>query len=139
MTYDPNSIKILIADDHFLLRQVLTNVMREKGINNIDTAADGKIARDMVEHAYSEGSPYDVVFLDWEMPIIAGIDVLKHFRDHPQFERTAFVMVTAVSTQAQVLDAIKSGASAYLTKPLSSEAVHKKFDEIIARIVTRKQ
>jgi YesN/AraC family two-component response regulator len=132
MSYLFENLKILIADDHFLMRQILVIALHEKNIKLVDTAADGQIARDMINRAYIDRHPYDIVFLDWEMPVIAGIDILKYFREQYQFDKTAFVMVTAVITQLQVRDAIRSGATAYLTNPLSVLAVIRKLGEIVA-------
>ncbi|MDR3450284.1 MAG: response regulator [Alphaproteobacteria bacterium] len=125
-------LKVLIAEDHFAVRQMITSALREKSVTIVDAAADGKQTRDMIDEAHLSGKPYDVVFLDWDMPVMTGINVLKHFRSQPQFVGTAFVMVTAMSTQANVLEAVKSGATGYMIKPVSQSAIGKKFDEVVS-------
>jgi two-component system chemotaxis response regulator CheY len=125
-----SDLKILIAEDHFAVRQMTSTVLHAKSVLCVDTATNGKQAREMVEAACAAGKPYHMVFLDWEMPLISGIDLLKHFRVQPQYANTAFVMVTAMSMQSQVLDAVKAGATAYIIKPVSQGAISKKFDEI---------
>jgi CheY-like chemotaxis protein len=131
MPFVSNELKVLIAEDHFAVRQMIGMVLRTKNIPVVDSAVNGKQSRDMIENAYASGKPYHIVFLDWEMPILSGIDVLKYFRSMPQYANTAFVMVTAMSMQAQVMDAVKSGATAYMIKPISQTAIAKKFDEIL--------
>jgi CheY-like chemotaxis protein len=138
MTYPTQNLKILVAEDHFPVRQLIASAIRSRNVALIDAATDGKKARDMIEQALQEGAPYDIVFLDWEMPAMAGIDVLKHFRAKPECGTTAFVMVTSISLQGNVLDAIKSGATAYMVKPVAPTAIIKKFDEILVWLAQKR-
>ena len=129
--------KVLIVDDHALARQIVINALQELNITLVETATNGTEARDALYAAYDAGRPFDVVFLDWDMPEIEGIDVLKHFRLHPEFNKTAFIMLTAASDQSEVLQAAKSGATSYIVKPASKEVIAKKFNEAVEW--TRKQ
>lgn len=124
-------LKILIVEDQLAARQILSTALRAQSIPLIDMAVDGQIARDMIEQAYAQGTPYHIVFLDWDIPKITGIDLLKHFRGNSEYGKTAFVMVTSMSLQAQVLDAVKSGATAYMVKPVSPVSIAARFNEII--------
>jgi two-component system chemotaxis response regulator CheY len=126
-----NELKILIVEDQLSARQMLSTALRTKNIPLIDIAVDGQIGRDMIEQAHAEGTPYHIVFLDWDMPKITGIELLKHFRGRSEYAKTAFVMVTSMSLQAQVLDAIRSGATAYMIKPVSPVSVAARFNEIM--------
>ena len=137
MVVAKENIKVLIAEDHFVVRQMVANVMRDKNINLVDIANNGLQARDLMDQAYNIGQPYHIVFLDWDMPMITGIDLLKHYRAQPAFAATAFVMVTAMSMQAQVLEAVKAGATAYMIKPVSPASIGKKFDEMVAWVAAQ--
>lgn len=128
----PRDLKILIVEDQLAARQFLSTALRAESIPLIDMAVDGQIALDMIEQAYTQGTPYHIVFLDWDIPKIQGIDVLKHFRGKPEYARTAFVMVTSMSLQSQVLDAIKAGATAYMIKPVSPVSIAARFKEILS-------
>jgi len=131
------SLRVLIVDDSLVSRQVISLSMRGKSVSLVDTAANGKKARDMIDSAHILGKPYHIIFLDWDMPIMPGIEVLRFFRAQPQFATTAFVMVTAMSVKGQVMEAIKAGATAYLVKPVSQAVIDKKFDEIVAWLQKR--
>jgi two-component system chemotaxis response regulator CheY len=131
------SLKVLIVEDHFLSRQMITVALREKGVTNLEATSDGKQAIASIENARIEGRPFHIIFLDWEMPIMNGIDVLKYFRANPDYVNTAFIMVTAVAEQKLVMDAVKSGATGYVVKPVSQNGIAKKFDEIHAWIKAR--
>jgi two-component system chemotaxis response regulator CheY len=123
-------LKILIADDHFLVRQFVRNTLQESKITNIQTAADGNEAIDLVQKAKEVNQSYDIVFLDWNMPTISGLEVLNYFRTRPEYAETAFVMLTAESEQQNIMKAIKAGATSYIIKPVSPSDLSKKLFEI---------
>ena len=123
-------LKVLIADDHFLIRQFVRNTLQEAKVNNVQTAADGNAAIDLVQKAREVGMPYDIVFLDWNMPTISGLEVLSYFRAKPEYGDTAFVMLTAESEQQNIMKAIKAGATSYIVKPVSPADLGKKLFEI---------
>jgi two-component system, chemotaxis family, chemotaxis protein CheY len=130
--------KVLIVDDHSMARQIVFGVIQSMGVTQIETAEDGAEAREKLYAAYDAGRPFDIVFLDWNMPEVEGIDVLKHFRTHPEFALTAFIMLTAQGEQGEVLHAAKSGATSYIVKPASKETISKKFLETIEWVKKQK-
>ena len=123
-------LKVLVADDHFLIRQFVRNTLQESKVTNIQTAADGNEAIDLVQKAQELAQPYDVVFLDWNMPTISGLEVLSYFRAKAEYTNTAFVMLTAESEQQNIMKAIKAGATSYIIKPVSPVDLGKKLFEI---------
>ncbi len=132
-------LKVLIADDHFLIRQFVRNALQDAKINNVQTAADGNEAIDLVQKAYDASQPYDIVFLDWNMPTISGLEVLSYFRAKPGYSNTAFVMLTAESEQQNIMKAIKAGATSYIIKPVSPADLSKKLMEIHEWIKRKRQ
>jgi two-component system chemotaxis response regulator CheY len=129
----------LIADDHFLIRQFVRNTLQDSKINNVQTAADGNEAIDLVQKAHDVHQPYDIVFLDWNMPTISGLEVLSYFRAKPEYAGTAFVMLTAESEQQNIMKAIKAGATSYIIKPVSPADLGKKLVEIHEWIKRKRQ
>lgn len=132
-------LKVLIADDHFLVRQFVRNTLQEAKISNIQTAADGNEAIDLIQKAWDAKQPYDVVFLDWNMPTVSGIEVLNYFRAKADYAETAFVMLTAESEQQNIMKAIKAGATSYIIKPVSPGDLSKKLFEIHEWIKRKRQ
>ena len=124
------NLKVLIADDHFLIRQFVRNTLQESKITNVQTAADGNEAIDLIQKARDANQSYDIVFLDWNMPTISGLEVLSYFRAKPEYADTAFVMLTAESEQQNIMKAIKAGATSYIVKPVSPADLGKKVFEI---------
>jgi len=132
-------LRVLIADDHFLIRQFVRNALDESKITNVQTAADGNEAIDLVQKAHDSNLPYDIVFLDWNMPTISGLEVLSYFRAKPEYAGTAFVMLTAESEQQNIMKAIKAGATSYIIKPVSPTDLGKKLFEIHEWIKRKRQ
>jgi two-component system, chemotaxis family, chemotaxis protein CheY len=124
------NLKVLIADDHFLIRQFVRSALYESGITDMQNAADGNKAIDLVQKARDAGQPYDIVFLDWNMPTVSGFEVLSYFRGKPEYADTAFVMLTAESEQQNIMKAIKAGATSYIIKPVSAMQFREKVIEL---------
>ena len=114
--------KILIIDDSRTSRKILRGIFENNGHEVIGEAVDGK---DGVEK-YKELKP-DIATLDITMPVLVGVSALKEIID---FDKDAkVIMVTAAGQQNNVVEAIKMGASEFVTKP---------FDEhIIVDVVSR--
>ena len=100
---------------------------------------DGNEAIDLVQKAYEAGAPYQIVFLDWNMPTISGLEVLSYFRAKSEYTSTAFVMLTAESEQQNIMKAIKAGATSYIIKPVSPIDLGKKLFEIHEWIKRKRQ
>ena len=132
-------LKVLVADDHFLIRQFVRNALSDSKITDVQTAADGNEAIDLVQKAYEGGHSYDIVFLDWNMPTVSGLEVLTYFRGNPDYAHTAFVMLTAESEQQNIMKAIKAGATSYIIKPVSPADLAKKLFEIHEWIKRKRQ
>ena len=97
---------------------------------NPKSAADGNEAIDLIQKAYEAKQPYEIVFLDWNMPTVSGLEVLNYFRSKVEYADTAFVMLTAESEQQNIMKAIKAGATSYIIKPVSPSDLSKKLFEI---------
>jgi two-component system chemotaxis response regulator CheY len=139
LTTQMADLKVLIADDHFLIRQFVRNTLQGSKITDVQTAADGNEAIDLVQKALESKQPYDIVFLDWNMPTISGLEVLSFFRSKPEFAATAFVMLTAESEQQNIMKAIKAGATSYIIKPVAPADLSKKLGEIYEWIKRKRQ
>ncbi|MGE0109778.1 MAG: response regulator [Bdellovibrionales bacterium] len=132
-------LKVLVADDHFLVRQFVRNTLEESKISNIQTAADGNEAIEQIQKAKAVNQPFDLVFLDWNMPTISGLEVLNYFRTRAEYENIAFVMLTAESEQQNIMKAIKAGATSYIIKPVSPADLSKKLFEIYEWIKRKRE
>ncbi len=77
----------------------------------------------LCKKAYDANQPYDVVFLDWNMPTISGLEVLSYFRAKPEYAQTAFVMLTTQESEQAEYQRKPSRRGAhvlYQSNPVSS-------------------
>ena len=126
--------KILLVDDFEIVRLMLRNALGELGFTNVHEAVDGKEAMAKLNEAQAAGDPYILMFCDWNMPEMNGIEVLEACRKSAEFNQLAIVMVTAEAEQGSVVRAIRSGASDYIVKPTAPEILERKINKIMAKI-----
>lgn len=86
----------------------------------VDCCATGQLALDQ-----AEGIAYDAIVLDWSLPDIDGLSVLRHLRERGN--RTPVLMLTARGTLGERVLGLRTGADDYLVKPFD-------FDELLARL-----
>jgi two-component system, chemotaxis family, chemotaxis protein CheY len=113
-------MRALIVDDSRLARRRLRAMLQERGIE-CEEAGDGQAALDLL-HA---GRKFDLGFVDWNMPVMNGLDMLKRLRAECHFEMKA-IMVTAEGDKRHILRALAAGADEYLMKPFDSQALNDK-------------
>ncbi len=105
-----DSIRILVADDHPMLREGLVAVLSTR--EDFEVVGEAKDGKEVVERVKSL-SP-DVILLDLEMPEMDGVEALETLRSEG-VEAKAIVF-TAYDTDERILGAIKAGARGYLLK-----------------------
>jgi two-component system response regulator NreC len=117
---------IVLADDHPVVRQGLRALLeREAGFSVIGEAADGLQAADLVERTKP-----DVLVLDLVMPGLGGLDVAREVvRRSP---RTRVVILSMHASEAFVVQAFRSGASAYVLKDSSTAELVRAIREVLA-------
>jgi two-component system chemotaxis response regulator CheY len=89
-------------------------------------AGDGKEALKIIR-----SKPVDLVFLDWNMPRMTGIEFLKEVRADDKLKALPVVMVTSESSKLNVVEAMKSGATDYVIKPIDDVEFKEKMSEIL--------
>ena len=110
MTRDPNAIRVLVVDDHVVLREGVAAILAgESGIEMVGAAENGAEA---VE-AFRNLRP-DVMLLDLQMPIMDGIEALTEIRK--QSPNARVIVLTTYEGDVQAVRALKAGASGYLLK-----------------------
>jgi two-component system, chemotaxis family, chemotaxis protein CheY len=135
MTENP---KILIVDDFETVRLFLRNALNQIGLENIEEAGDGKEALQVIEDFRKRSENFDIVFCDWNMPEMTGIELLNHVRRTAHLKDLPFVMVTAESETVSIETALKSGATDYITKPFTVDGLRDKIESILKRLQSAK-
>ncbi len=121
-------MKFLIVEDDTAGATLLKKILAEHG--HVDEVQDGPSAIEAFNGAWSEGKPYDVIFLDIMMPEMNGHDVLRIIREReralrlPQIREVKVIMTSALDSAESVSQAFHEGrASAYLVKPIHMHSV----------------
>jgi DNA-binding NarL/FixJ family response regulator len=109
------AIKVLIADDHSLVRQGLRRYLdMADDIDVVGEAADGEEAMALVEK-----SEPDIVLLDIRMPGVDGLEAARRIRD--KFPKVGTIMLTAYDDRQFVVEAVRAGARGYVLKARDAE------------------
>ena len=109
-------VRLLLADDHRMLRESLRRAMEESGFDVVGEAADGEEAVRLAEKLRP-----DVVLMDVTMPVLDGVAATRRVRD--QLPGTQVVILTMHADREVLVDAIRAGAAGYLVKDCSTEEV----------------
>lgn len=104
-------MKLLIADDDVQLRNSLEQILIQSGFT-VETVGTGK---DVVGKARD----FDIILLDYKLPDISGIDVLKEIA--PREWQPCVIVMTAFGTHDLAVQSLRSGAYDYINKPFSAE------------------
>jgi DNA-binding response OmpR family regulator len=112
-------MKILLVEDDEKIVSFLKRGLEEEGYK-IDVAMDGEEGRYM-----SEINRYDLIIIDWMLPIISGVEIIEYLRNKKI--TTPILMLTAKNELDDKIKGFKSGADDYLPKPFE-------FDELLVRI-----
>jgi two-component system chemotaxis response regulator CheY len=113
-------MRALIVDDSRFVRGYLRGLLEEKGIE-CEEAADGQIGMDHLK----AGTPFDLALVDWNMPVMNGLEMLQHLRADG-FSALKVMMVTTEAENDFILRALDAGADEYLMKPFDDEALTEK-------------
>ena len=120
------SEKILIADDEPSNRKILAQELVHKGFA-VDTARGGREALAKIESA-----PPDLVILDYMMPDLSGLEVLKELRN--KGNDTPVIMITAYGSVERAVEVMKAGAYDFITRPFDPDHI-----ELVVRKALERQ
>ena len=114
----------LIVDDSKVIRMVAKKILQELGFSTAE-AEDGQKALD-----YCLNELPDAVLLDWNMPVMNGIDFLKALRKLPGGDAPVVVFCSTENDIEHIQEAIVEGANEYIMKPFDSEILQTKFSQV---------
>ena len=114
----------LIVDDSRIIRKVSRRIVEALGFD-VDEAADGAEAL-----TFCTGAMPDVILLDWNMPVMDGLEFLTSLRAEEGGENPIVVFCTTENDVAHIARAIRAGANEYIMKPFDREIVEAKFQEV---------
>ena len=114
----------LIVDDSKVIRMVARKMLEDLNFE-IEEAENGQKALD----ACLRKMP-DAILLDWNMPVMSGIDFLKELRKASGGDSPIVVFCTTENDMKHIQEAMGAGANEYIMKPFDSEIIQTKFAQV---------
>lgn len=119
---------ILSVDDSTTIRRIVKRSVEELGMEVLE-AADGASALKLIEERFAD---IQLILLDWNMPGMTGLEVLKAIKAEPRYKDIVIMMLTSEADQNFVVEALKAGAQNYLTKPFDAKMLMLKIQESLS-------
>ena len=116
-------MRALVIDDSRAMRTILTRTMENLGFE-VEAVADGKLALEAVER----GPLPEVCLIDWNMPVMNGLEFIVEVRKNREWRDITLMMVTTEGEHGQIVRALAAGAHEYLIKPFTPDALRDKLE-----------
>ena len=109
-----------MVDDNAAAREILSTLARSFGLE-VDVAWDGRQALQLVAEADQKSLPYDLVLMDWKMPVMDGLEAVHQLQSEQLSQVPTVIMVTAYGREEAVSSAAMRGVklNAVLSKPVT--------------------
>lgn len=115
-------LRVLIVDDSRAIRMILRRALSELGYTACE-AGNGREALGVLEQ---EGARLSLMLVDWNMPEMSGLDLVKAVRSHHRYAGVPIVMVTTETEIDHISQALEAGANEYVMKPFTKEVLEDK-------------
>ena len=107
--------KALVVDDSRAVRMILARVLRTTGYQ-VEEATNGYQALDILER---EPGAFELMLVDWNMPEMNGMELLKRLRADQRYASLVIIMVTTETELEHMAAALEAGANEYVMKPFT--------------------
>ncbi len=121
-------LNLLIVDGNSYMRRVTRMMLMNLGAKSVIEAADGLAALEQIRNC----DP-DVMLIDWDMPLLNGMEVMRIVRSPGVFPRPnlPIIMLTSRAHRSSVVQALHAGVHEFLVKPTSAKALHDRLASIV--------
>ena len=114
-------MRALVIDDSRAMRRIVSSILEGIGFEVRD-AGQGREGLDVL----NEGWVPDLVTVDWNMPVMDGLQFVAAVRSNPAWRSITLMMVTSESEHTQIVRALAAGAHEYMIKPFTADAFRDK-------------
>jgi len=117
-------VRVLVVDDNASAREILSTMARTFGLE-VDVARDGQQALTLLAEAEKKKLPYDLVLMDWKMPVMDGVETMHRLQDAGLARIPSVIMVTAYGREEALGSAQQRGVAlkSVLTKPVTASTL----------------
>jgi two-component system chemotaxis response regulator CheY len=113
----------LVVDDSRVIRTIVGRALQELGFKPVE-AINGRDALEKLK----EGPLPSVIMVDWNMPEVNGLDMVKTVRENAAWADVRLIMITSENEIERVQIALEAGADEYIMKPFTKEMIQEKLD-----------
>ena len=114
----------LVVDDSHVVRKVARRILEKLGYT-CEEAEDGQVAL-----AACRKSMPELVLLDWNMPVMSGIEYLRALRQEPNGTKPVVVFCTTENDMSSIQEAMGAGANEYIMKPFDNDIIAGKLAQL---------
>jgi two-component system chemotaxis response regulator CheY len=114
-------VRALVIDDSRAMRRIVSSILEGIGFEVRD-AGNGREGLDVL----NEGWVPDLATVDWNMPVMDGLQFVAAVRSNPAWRSMTLMMVTSESEHTQIVRALAAGAHEYVIKPFTADAIRDK-------------
>jgi signal transduction histidine kinase/CheY-like chemotaxis protein/HPt (histidine-containing phosphotransfer) domain-containing protein len=135
--------RVLVVDDNASSREILSTMAKTFGLE-VDVARNGDAALRLIEQADRNAKPYDLVLMDWRMPVMDGVEATRQISEKNPHKAPTVIMVTAFGREEAMASASQRGVQiqSVLTKPVTPSTLLEAIAETLHRgmeITTRSE
>jgi len=116
-------MRALVVDDSRTMRRIVGSTLQDLGFET-EEAENGAAALALLE----DGLQVDLACIDWNMPVMDGLELVTRVRATKEWRAITLMMVTTESEQEKIVRALAAGAHEYLLKPFAPDALRDKLD-----------
>ncbi|KAJ4310603.1 Histidine kinase osmosensor [Neodidymelliopsis sp. IMI 364377] len=114
-------VKVLVAEDNTTNQIVVMRMLKLEDVYDVTVAKDGQEALDRVKESMEQGDPYNLIFMDVQMPNMDGLDSTRLIRQSGF--SAPIVALTAYAEESNVKQCMESGMDFFLSKPIRRPAL----------------
>ncbi|MGH2356146.1 MAG: response regulator [Chloroflexota bacterium] len=127
-------LRALVIDDSRVMRNLVMTTLRRTRLAEFEFTE----AEDGADGLAKFDATTDIVFADWNMPNMTGVEFARHVRAMKLEKHVPIVMITSERTSAKMDEALGSaGADAYICKPFTADDVERKLARVVAGVETK--
>ncbi|MEM6648028.1 MAG: response regulator [Bacteroidota bacterium] len=116
-------MRALVIDDSRAMRNIITSMLKDLGFE-VHEAAHGSEGLNQL----ATYGAYDIALVDWNMPVMNGLEFIQAVRENPVYEGMRIMMVTTETEVAQIMKALQAGADEYVMKPFTKGTIAEKIE-----------
>jgi two-component system chemotaxis response regulator CheY len=116
-------MRALVIDDSRAMRTILTGILDDLEFE-VEQATDAETAYEVLK----ADQGFDLALVDWNLPAMSGLDLVKLVRQRQELSGLRLMMVTTETELARVREALEAGADEYIMKPFDKEMLLEKLN-----------